>query len=120
AACGPCNNNWMSCISTEVKNGFLFSILDAAPLSILPSVCSLLTSYIFFKAAAYDYAHPHVDPFFSRAARERFGLSREIPAGIQVWLAAFQGEAAYSGRCIARHTESTTPPLEGCQWLATT
>lgn len=120
AACGSCNNTWMSDISNEVRNGFLSAIIDADPLSILPRGCSLLAAYAFLKASAYDYAHVNVEPFFFRAARERFAAFRSIPRGVQVWVGAFQGEAAYSGRCISRHTLSSTPPFDGCQWLTLT
>jgi hypothetical protein len=120
--CSACNSTWMAQLGDRVKAGFSGLILEGAALSILPSGLSVLSGYTFLKAGVADYTYCDGEPFFTRAARERFRTSLSIPGNTQIWIGSFQGEAAFSTRCNIRHYENTQPgtPFFGVEWFAFT
>lgn len=122
AVCSPCNNGWMSQLTEELKTGFADCILQGTPLLITPSALSVLSAYTFLKAAVMDYTYCEGEPFFTRAARERFRVSRTIPSDGQVWVAAFRGRSVFGARANIRHYSSTQPgtPVYGIEWFAFT
>jgi len=93
--CEKCNSEWMSVLTHKVKQTFSRAILDAEPFTLDLRDAALLAAFAFMKAVVTNHALPD-DPFFTRAARERFRVSLTIPPWIQCWLAAYQGESRFS------------------------
>jgi hypothetical protein len=78
-----------------VKQSFSQTILDGQPFTLDSRGAALLAAFSFMKAVVTNHALPD-EPFFTRAARERFRVSLVIPPWIQCWLAAYQGESRFS------------------------
>jgi hypothetical protein len=93
--CEQCNSGWMSVLTNRVKQSFSQTILDGQPFTLDSRGAALLAAFSFMKAVVTNHALPD-EPFFTRAARERFRVSLVIPPWIQCWLAAYQGESRFS------------------------
>lgn len=96
--CTTCNNGWMGALTGKTKLIFSRAILHGEPFILSPRDAALLAAFAFMKAVVTDHA---IDaeghgPFFSRAARERFKASLEVPPMVKIWLFCFQGEARMS------------------------
>lgn len=93
--CEPCNSGWMSILTHRVKQTFSRAILDGEPFMLDLRDAALFAAFSFMKAVITNHALPD-EPFFTRAARERFRASLAIPPWTQCWLAAYQGESRFS------------------------
>jgi hypothetical protein len=93
--CEQCNSTWMSVITNRIKQTFSGAILDGEPFVLDLRSAALLAAFSFMKAVVTNHALPD-DPFFTRAARERFRVSLTIPPSVQCWFAAYQGEFQFS------------------------
>jgi hypothetical protein len=93
--CSPCNNGWMSTLSLKVKDRFSRAMLNGEPFSLGARDAAVLAAFTFMKAAVTNhftsYCHG-AEPFFTRAARERFRISLRLPPSVQVWVGAFESE----------------------------
>src|ERR1700677_3135428 len=96
--CASCNNGWMCGITAKIKLAFGRTILDGEPFTLSLKDATLLAAFSFMKAVVTDHATdaPGHTPFFTRAARERFGALLELPPHIKIWFFAFQGLARMS------------------------
>lgn len=93
--CADCNNGWMSTLTTKVKDRFGRAMLDGEPFSLGARDAAILAAFTFLKAAVTNHftSDCHgAEPFFTRAARERFRTSLVIPPFVQIWVAAFESE----------------------------
>jgi hypothetical protein len=97
--CRECNNTWMSTIESDAKSALAEMIRLAAPVSLLASGINALSAYAFKCAVIANHMSPASDGnlFFSPYDRRRFRESRQIPDGVQMWIAAFSGVHATSG-----------------------
>jgi hypothetical protein len=93
--CSECNSGWMSVLTHKIKQTFSRAILHGEPFRLDARGAALLASFSFMKAVITNHALPD-DPFFTRAARERFRTSLTIPPLVQCWFAAYQGEFRFS------------------------
>lgn len=93
--CVACNSGWMSVLTNRIKQTFSRAILDAEPFALDVRSAALLAAFSFMKAVVTNHALPD-DPFFTRAARERFKASLTIPPWVQCWFAAYQGDSRFS------------------------
>jgi len=92
--CEKCNSGWMSVLTNKTKQAFSQAILEGEPFTLELRDAALLAAFSFMKAVITNHAIPD-DPFFTRAARERFRTSLTIPPWVQCWLAAYQGEPRF-------------------------
>src|SRR5262249_48356041 len=119
--CQSCNSGSMSQITERFKDTFKHAIRDGVEMCILPSGIALIAVFTFMKAVVANHAIIENDePFFTRAARERFGKSLQVPPiGIRMWIGCFQSEALHNTRCVPTIL-SGNGPLEGLQFFAFT
>lgn len=116
--CGACNSGWMSVLTLKVKERFGRAMLDGEPFSLGARDAAILAAFTFMKAVATNHL---TDPFFSRAAREKFGSSLVLPPLLKIWFAAYQGEARISTRNSFSVVSTTTPgPLYGMEFCSFT
>lgn len=87
--CEPCNSGWMSVVTNKVKQRFGAAILDGDPFTLEIKDAALLAAFTFMKAVVTNQSLSD-DPFFTRAARERFRDSLVLPPFVQCWFAAYQ------------------------------
>jgi len=119
--CEACNNGWMSDITNSIKKDFAPAILKGAPVSLSLDKATLLATFAFMKSVVADHAVKGKEPFFTRADRANFMSSLSIPLGVQMWVAAYQGNYRYSGRCTTAILTATPPgPLDGLELYAFT
>jgi hypothetical protein len=91
--CRECNSGWMSVLSLKVKERFGRTMLSGEPFSLGARDASTLAAFTFMKGAVTNHLAAHeYEPFFTRAVRERFRVSLELPPMLKMWFAAFQGE----------------------------
>ncbi len=95
--CTSCNNGWMSVLSAKVKDRFQRAMLEGEPFSLGARDAAILAAFTFMKAVVTNYLIDY-EPFFTRAARERFRTTLVLPPLTKVWMAAFQGKARMSAR----------------------
>jgi hypothetical protein len=91
----------MSVLSDKVKERFGRTILDGEPFSLGARDAAVLAAFTFMKAVVTNHLighHDGAEPFFTRAARERFRTSLILPPQLKCWFAAFQGESRMSTR----------------------
>jgi hypothetical protein len=116
--CSKCNHGWMSVLSLKVKDRFGRTMLDGEPFSLGARDAVILAAFTFMKAAVTNHLTVHeYEPFFTRAAREKFRTSLTVPPMVKMWFAAFQGKARISTRSnfnIA--SASTLGPLYGMEF----
>jgi hypothetical protein len=98
SVCTPCNNGWMSDLAAKTKLVFERAILHGEPFTLGPRDAALLAAFSFMKAVVTAHAieADGYESFFSRAVRERFRVSLEVPPPTKIWLFAFQGIARFS------------------------
>lgn len=116
--CDECNHGWMSVLSLKVKERFERVVLDGEPFSLGARDAAILAAFTFMKAAVTNHlaVHEH-EPFFSRAAREKFRTSLAVPPMVKMWFAAFQGEARISTRSNFSVVRTSNPgPLYGIEF----
>jgi hypothetical protein len=122
--CSGCNNGWMSVLSEKVKERFGRSMLDGDPFSLGPRDAAILASFTFMKAVVTNHLighHDGAEPFFTRAARERFGTSHVLPPLLKCWFGAFQGESRMSTRNNLSIIGTSEPgPLCGMEFCSFT
>jgi hypothetical protein len=88
----------MSVIENSVARPTLTNMIrDGNKQSILPRGAVSLATFGFKCAVVANHANLNGDPFFTRAARERFKTSLAIPPSVQMWVGAFQGIFKRSG-----------------------
>ncbi len=119
--CETCNNKWMSDASNRAKK-VLQEMIVAGKRTILSQAdLRVVAAFGFMKCVVGDHATRGEDPFFSRAARERFRTSLTIPSEVQMWIAAFQGACRYSGKFTTSLLAPSEPgPLEGIEFYSHT
>src|ERR1700686_2842860 len=112
--CKDCNNGWMSTLSLKAKDRFGRAMLDGEPFSLAARDAAILAAFTFMKAVVTNYVEGKYEPFFTRAARERFRISLTLPPMLKAWFAAFQGEARISTRSNFSIVSTSEPgPLYG-------
>lgn len=94
--CEACNHGWMSTLTAKVKDRFGRSMLDGEPFSLGARDAALLTAFSFMKAVVTNHCNDIHEPFFTRAARERFGSSLVLPSFLKAWFAAYEGDRRIS------------------------
>jgi hypothetical protein len=115
--CVRCNNGWMSVLSLKVKDRFSRAMLDAEPFSLGARDAAILAAFTFMKAVVTNYIESNYEPFFTRAARERFRVSLTLPLLLKAWFAAFQGEARMSTKSnFVIYSTSEPGPLFGLEF----
>jgi hypothetical protein len=97
AVCPQCNSGWMSALSLKVKDRFGRSILEGEPFSLGARDAVILAAFTFLKAVVTNYIIDY-EPFFTRAARERFRGDLTIPPVTKMWFAAFRGRSRLSAK----------------------
>src|SRR5215469_4999081 len=119
--CADCNHGWMSILSSQVKERFGRAMLDGEPFSLGAKDAAILIAFTFMKAVVTDHLLLDHEPFFTRAARERFRTSRAIPPLIKGWFAEFYGVARMSTKNGLSIIGSSEPgPLYGIEFLSFT
>jgi len=88
----------MSDLESAAKATLSGIIRDGAPVSLLSRGVESLAAFAFKCAVVADHMSPNGAPFFSPHVRHRFREHLEIPDGIRMWIAAFQGISRASGR----------------------
>jgi hypothetical protein len=89
--CEACNSGWMSELSRKVKDRFAPAMLDGEPFSLGARDGAILAAFTFLKAVVTNHCTvEQYEPFFTRAARERFRTSLEVPPLTKMWFAAFK------------------------------
>jgi len=88
AVCADCNNGWMSVLETEVQPLLSGIIKHGESMYLSRRDQRKLAAYTFKNAVIANYLNTTREPFFSRAARERFRASRLIPSIVTAWFAA--------------------------------
>lgn len=117
AVCRTCNNGWMSALSLKVKDRFGRAMLDGEPFSLGARDAIILAAFTFMKAVVTNHSTDRHEPFFTRAARERFGASLTLPPLIKEWFAAYDGEARMSARShFSVFGRSAPGPLYGIEF----
>jgi hypothetical protein len=116
--CAGCNNGWMSVLSEKAKDRFKRAMLDAEPFSLGAKDAGVLAAFTFMKAVVVNYVgSDYYEPFFARAARERFRTSLTLPPMLKMWFAAFEGEARMSTKSDFGIVSTTEPgPLYGIEF----
>lgn len=88
--CVPCNTGWMSKLEQQSKPILKNMLIYDKKVSLFPSGLRTIAAFVFKTAVIVDHmAHPARNPFFTSVARHRFAKYREIPSGVQMWIAAF-------------------------------
>lgn len=98
--CAPCNNGWMSDLETETASLLSNVIRDDAALSLLPRGVTTLAAFAFKNVVVGSFMANEC-AFFSSVVRQHFRERREVPKGVQMWLAGFKGKRIYGGRWSA-------------------
>ena len=115
--CTGCNNGWMGALSLKVKDRFSRAMLDDEPFSLGARDAAILAAFTFMKAVVTNYVESKYEPFFTRAARERFRISLTLPPMLKAWFGAFQGEARISTRSNFSVVSTSEPgPLYGIEF----
>jgi hypothetical protein len=112
--CETCNNGWMSDLDGETKSLMEGIIRDAAPICFLPSGIRLFAAFAFKTAVVIDHIRPSRGrPFFSPNQRRKFSETREVPPCVQVWISAFKGDSAVSGRYTTHYAQIRGGTMKG-------
>jgi hypothetical protein len=88
AVCGDCNHGWMSTLETEIQPLLSGVIRDGESMGFSKRDRAKLAAFTFKNAVIANYLNPAREPFFTRAARERFRLSKQIPPSVGAWFSA--------------------------------
>lgn len=112
--CETCNNEWMSRLDEETKYLMQGIIRDGTPMCFLPEGAKLFSAFAFKTAVVIDHIRPSRGrPFFAPYQRKRFSETPEIPPGVQVWISAFRGESAVSGRYTTHYAQIRGGTMKG-------
>ena len=107
-------------LSLKLKDRFSRAMLDAEPFSLGARDAAILGAFTFMKAVITDHLINPNDPFFTRAAWERFRASL-TPSPLKIWFAAFQGRSRISTRNNLSLVSTSEPgPLYGVQFCSHT
>lgn len=87
AVCGSCNHGWMSVLETEIQPLLSGVIRDGDSMYFSRRDRNKLAAFAVKNAIIANCLNPAREPFFTRAARERFRTSRQIPPSVYVWFA---------------------------------
>ena len=118
--CKQCNNGWMSLLSLKVKERFGRAMLNGEPFSLGPRDAAILAAFTFMKAVVTNH-NLDGEPFFTRAARERFRINLIVAPLTRVWFAAFQGKARMNTRNYLSIVSTNAPgPLCGLEFCSFT
>jgi hypothetical protein len=118
--CTECNSGWMSELTNKAKEAFSLTILEGKPFTLGPQDAALLAAFTFMKAVVTNHNIDY-EPFFTRAARERFRTSLAIPPWVKVWFGAFQGASRMSTKNNLSIISTDTPgPLNGVEFCSFT
>jgi hypothetical protein len=118
AVCADCNNNWMSDLETAVRPLLSGVIRDGTSMYFIPRDVNKLAAFTFKNAVIANYLNPKREPFFPRAARENFRTVGEIPADVQMWIAALSAPAtmgAHWGYVVSPHDTARNTPWDDLQ-----
>jgi hypothetical protein len=119
--CAACNNGWMSVLSLKVKDRFGQAMLEGEPFSLGLKDASVLAAFTFMKAVVTNHLSDKYEPFFTRAARERFRTSLILPPLTKMWFAKYRGEARMSTRSnLAIFSRDVPGPLYGMEFCSFT
>jgi hypothetical protein len=119
--CTDCNSGWMSVLTNKTKETFSRAILDGEPFTLGPRDAALLAAFTFMKAVVTSHNIEDYEPFFTRAARERFRASYTIPPWVKEWFAAYQGAARMSTKNnLSIVSAITHGPLHGIEFCSFT
>jgi hypothetical protein len=88
AVCADCNNGWMSDLETVVQPVLSAIIRDGARTHFTSRDVTKLAAFTFKNAVIANCVNPKREPFFTRAAREHFRETREVPPDVHMWIAA--------------------------------
>ena len=119
-ACRACNNGWMNDLEVQFSKHFSDMIFHGTPISLLSRGLSLIAAYMFKCAIVGDHMKSKGKPFFLQVDRYRFKETLEIPDGVQMWIAAFTGKMAYSGRWVPYYFRPMVSPLSDFEFYAFT
>jgi hypothetical protein len=118
--CENCNSGWMSVLTNKTKQSFSRAMLDGEPFSLNGKDADLLAAFTFMKAVVTNQTI-EAEPFFTRAAREKFRISLVIPPWTKVWGAAYHGESRMSTKNNLSIVSTSTPgPLYGMEFYSFT
>jgi hypothetical protein len=78
----------MSRLETQIQPMLSGVIRDGESMCFPRRDRSKLAAFAFKNAVIANYLNPTREPFFTRAARERFRKSRQIPPGVSMWFAS--------------------------------
>jgi len=110
--CKRCNETWMSELEGQAKSLLADVIINGKQTTFGYDDLKFLAAYAFEKSIIANYQTLSIlqEPISTRAQRERFRISLELPSDICIWVSSFQGHARYSGRSNPRYAKSTTGP----------
>jgi hypothetical protein len=118
--CSACNNGWMSALSQKVKDSFGRTMLEGEPFSLGTRDAAVLAAFTFLKAVVTDHLTDGHEPIFTRAARERFRMTRTPPPLIKVWFASCEWESRMSTRNNLSIYSADDSPLCGIEFCSFT
>ncbi len=87
AVCSNCNSGWMSKLESSVQPILSPVIKDGESMYFAKRDINKLAAFTFKNAVIANCLNPAREPFFTRAARERFRETRHIPTSVSCWLA---------------------------------
>jgi hypothetical protein len=108
--CKKCNETWMSNLEGQAKVLLSSVIRDGLAVSLLPDNIAILAAFAFKCAVVCTSMNAKQEPFFTRAARERFRESLQIPAEVRMWFSSFSGPqcvGTFSGEVVAPQRTNT-------------
>jgi hypothetical protein len=104
AVCRDCNHGWMSDLETSCRPLLSDVIKDGTGKRFTPSDATKLAAFTFKNAVIANYGNPRREPFFTRAAREWFRTTNQIPPNVHMWIAALstpEATGAFLGYVIS-------------------
>ncbi len=110
--CKRCNETWMSELESHAKSLLADVIINGKRTTFGYDDLKFLAAYAFEKSVIANYQTLSIlgEPISTRAQRERFRTSLELPPDIRIWVSSFQGHARYSGRSNPRYARTTADP----------
>lgn len=102
--CEPCNNGWMSDIERDHAKPTFAPIIDGEPFCLLPLGIKSAAIWAFKITVIADHIQSNRLPFFTEIERTIFKERLDIPAGVQMWLAAYSERITYE-RLFVRSDE---------------
>lgn len=88
SVCDECNSGWMSKLTSQTKAVAEGMIRWQRPTTLLPLGIKTLAAFVFMKVVVVDAEHDTRN--FSRATCFRFADTRDLPPGLQIWVAWFR------------------------------